>query len=75
MWCIEIIFGKEEEMKRVVLSLCVLMLTMMGVANGDVPYVPGDPVADFTLNDAYGTPVSLFDFAGKVIVINFWADW
>jgi peroxiredoxin Q/BCP len=51
------------------------MLTMTGVASGDVPYVPGDPVSDFTLNDAYGTPVSLSDFEGKVIVINFWADW
>lgn len=30
---------------------------------------------DFTLNDSNGNPVSLADFRGRVLVINFWATW
>lgn len=32
-------------------------------------------VPDFTLNDLDGHPVSLNDFAGKVVLINVWATW
>jgi cytochrome c biogenesis protein CcmG/thiol:disulfide interchange protein DsbE len=30
---------------------------------------------DFTLNDASGKPVTLSDFRGKVVLLNFWATW
>jgi len=30
---------------------------------------------DFTVFDADGNPVNLFDFAGKPVVLNFWATW
>ena len=30
---------------------------------------------DFTVKDAGGNPVSLSDFLGKPVVINFWASW
>jgi peroxiredoxin len=30
---------------------------------------------DFTLKDAQGKRVSLSDFKGKVVVLNFWATW
>lgn len=35
------------------------------------------PVAapDFTVEDADGNPVSLSDFVGKPVVVNFWASW
>ena len=62
-------------MKQVVLALCALMLSVVGVADAEVPYVVGDPIADFTLNDAYGTPVSLYDYQNTVILLDFWADW
>lgn len=32
-------------------------------------------VPDFTLNDLNGKPVSLHDFKGKIVLINFWATW
>ena len=35
----------------------------------------GTPAPDFTLNDLDGAPVSLKDFRGKVLVVNFWATW
>jgi len=35
----------------------------------------GDQVPDFTLRNDDGTPVSLKDFRGKIVVLNFWASW
>jgi cytochrome oxidase Cu insertion factor (SCO1/SenC/PrrC family) len=65
---------KEERMKRLALALCGLMLIVGATADAEIPYVVGDPIADFTLNDAYGTPVSLYDFENTVILLNFWTD-
>lgn len=61
-------------MRTAALALCVLMLTVVATADAEIPYVVGDPIADFTLNDAYGTPVSLYDFENMVILVNFWTD-
>lgn len=36
---------------------------------------PGQPAPDFTLNQADGTPLTLSDLRGKVVVIDFWASW
>lgn len=33
------------------------------------------PAADFTLNDLDGNKVSLSDFRGRPVVLNFWATW
>lgn len=38
------------------------------------PTFVGDTITDFTLNDAQGTPVSLYDFQDMVILLNFWTD-
>ena len=35
----------------------------------------GGPAADFTLEDLEGNKVSLSDFEGKKIFLNFWATW
>jgi cytochrome c biogenesis protein CcmG/thiol:disulfide interchange protein DsbE len=35
----------------------------------------GDEAPDFTLNDLDGNPVSLSDFRGLPVVVNFWATW
>lgn len=35
----------------------------------------GDTMDDFTLLDVDGVPVSLYDFAGDIIVVNFFATW
>lgn len=34
-----------------------------------------DSSSDFTLNDISGNEVSLSDFTGKIVVLNFWATW
>jgi peroxiredoxin len=37
---------------------------------------PGNPAPTFTLNTLMsGTPVSLADFRGKKVLVNFWASW
>ena len=33
------------------------------------------PAPSFSLTDASGTPVSLADYRGKVVLLNFWATW
>jgi peroxiredoxin len=46
-----------------------------------IPAVPspapvmGAPMLDFTLDDLDGTPVSLSDYAGRIVFLNFWATW
>ncbi|MDR4482112.1 MAG: TlpA disulfide reductase family protein [Nitrospirales bacterium] len=35
----------------------------------------GSPAPDFRLMDMKGKPVSLSDFKGKVVLLNFWATW
>lgn len=35
----------------------------------------GHPAPDFTLVDLEGEPVSLSDFRGKPVILNFWATW
>lgn len=61
-------------MKSSVVALCVLLLTLVGAGQSEAAYEVGDPVADFTLNDASGTPVSLSDYEGMVVWLVFWTD-
>lgn len=35
----------------------------------------GNPAPDFTLKDLDGKQVSLSDYHGKIVLINFWATW
>ena len=52
---------------------------MLRDASGNAPqYVSplkGKPAPDFTLQDLSGKKVSLADFKGKALLINFWATW
>jgi thiol-disulfide isomerase/thioredoxin len=36
---------------------------------------PGMPAPEFTQNDRDGNPLSLSDFKGKYVLIDFWASW
>ena len=37
--------------------------------------VPGQPALPFTAKDMEGNEISLSDYRGKVVLINFWATW
>ena len=49
------------------------------IGNGQTGLPPapevGRPAPDFTLTDLEGNSVTLSDFRGKVVFINFWATW
>ena len=49
-------------------SLGALILAANNTANGR-------PAPNFTINDVAGKPVSLSDFKGKYVLIDFWASW
>jgi thiol-disulfide isomerase/thioredoxin len=42
---------------------------------GELTEVPDGPKLEFSLPDIVGQQRSLDDFAGKVLVVNFWASW
>ncbi len=50
----------------------VILLCLFAFAPVFGAYQVGDTVADFTLSDAYGNPVTFSDFEGQVVLINFW---
>ena len=35
----------------------------------------GQPAVQFSMNDSLGNPVALSSFAGKVLLVDFWASW
>lgn len=47
---------------------------VIGVSYGQAAYHVGDHVNNFTLYDSQGQSVSLYDYEGSVILINFWQD-
>jgi peroxiredoxin len=49
----------------------VVALEMPGKGEG----VEGTSAGNFTLNDVEGNQVSLSDFRGKTVLLNFWATW
>ncbi len=67
-------------------SICLLVLSAGWIWISRVPeadqlqtkeFVPqkGFQAPDFTLSDAQGEPVSLSDFLGKPVLVNYWASW
>ncbi len=54
------------------LALCGLMAAVLVAAPAQAQYQVGDTVADFTLNDSNGTPVSLFDYKNRVVWLDLW---
>ena len=56
-------------------ALIILLLAMIAGCNrGSHPSLVGNPAPDFTVQDA-DHKVSLHDFRGKTVVLNFWATW
>lgn len=46
-----------------------------GVAHGVESPLLNKPAPDFQLNDLEGKPISLQDYRGTVVVLDFWASW
>ncbi len=56
-------------------ALAALFAIVATVSGASAFYEVGDEVQDFTLLTPTGEAVSLSDFAGDVILINFFATW
>lgn len=52
----------------------VLLLLMFSAESLAAPYESDEPV-DFTLQRLHGEELSLSDFRGKWVVVNYWATW
>ena len=58
---------------RTMIFTAVIFLLILGVAGpASALYVVGDHVADFTLPNAYGQQISLYDYQDRIIVMPFW---
>jgi peroxiredoxin len=62
--------------KLLLLGFVVLFVVFFSRRDGPTRAVAlGDPAPGFTLTGDDGQPVSLTDFQGKIVVLNFWASW
>ena len=75
---------KEIHMKRILIigiTLLTIGITAFSLINEKEPKENKSPTAekdypiDFSLEDKDGNKLSLSDYEGKVVVLNFWASW
>lgn len=58
------------------LAVALGVVAIAWFARGRVqPVVAGYPSPDFEVLDAQGSPVSLADYRGRVVLLNIWATW
>lgn len=50
-------------------------VSLPGAVTSPYKFTAGMPAPEFTLQSAEGSQVSLADFRGKKVVVNFWATW
>ncbi len=78
-------------MKRLGIAVLVVVVAVIGYRTARLGRASGPPAplvrpeqmvepkrpeaADFTLKDLEGNPVTLSDFKGKVVLVDFWATW
>jgi cytochrome c biogenesis protein CcmG/thiol:disulfide interchange protein DsbE len=61
-------------MRRFTRWLAIAALLAAGCDRGDHPAMVGSPAPDFTIHDGMRT-VTLSQFRGKPVMLNFWATW
>lgn len=73
--------GYREYLGKSVRGLLILAGLLLGVVlsvSAQSPLAPiavGKPARDFSLTLLSGEKVTLSDFRGKVLLLNFWASW
>jgi len=58
-----------------VVALLVLGCVHVNAQNTSSLISVGKPASDFTINSVAGKPISLKDYRGKYLLIDFWASW
>jgi peroxiredoxin len=65
-------------MKRFTLVLLPMIILLFVCANAEKASIFGEnssPAPDFTAKDLKGREISLSNYSGKVVFLNFWATW
>ena len=70
----ETLFGQEPAALEQVPASAGTTVVAQPSGTSDRPEV-GEPAPNFTLADLEGNEVSLADFRGQPVIINFWATW
>ena len=66
----------KTNMPTVVILLGIVLVYPMAIAGGLMNKIPGGAgAANFTLMSAHGQDISLSDYRGKFVLLNFWATW
>jgi len=65
---------KMKKLTTLFTSLTFILLALISINNA-IDAAANDVAPDFTLTDLDGKTITLADFEGKVIFVNFWATW
>lgn len=70
-------YMSERRVKStLVMLLCVGAFNPVAIANGLMHKMPANSSAtNFTLMSTHGNDISLSDYRGKFVLLNFWATW
>lgn len=66
---------KRKSNTQIALLFFNIILLFCLVSSANAQYAVGDTVDNFTLNSINNTSVSLYDYQGDVILLNFFATW
>ncbi|KPL06949.1 hypothetical protein AMJ86_06480 [bacterium SM23_57] len=58
--------------RTIIIAAVIFLLFLFMVTPAGAVYLVGDHVNDFTLPDAYGNQVSLYDYQDRVVALVFW---
>jgi len=61
--------------RRIKILVLVLGIFMFGACSNAGAVKTGEKAIEFTLNDINGNRINLADYNGKVVVLDFFADW
>jgi len=67
--------GSNMKKNKIIASVAAVAFIVFGVFMIGTTSVSAQEAPDFTLTDIEGNQVSLSDFKGKVILLDFWATW
>jgi cytochrome oxidase Cu insertion factor (SCO1/SenC/PrrC family) len=66
--------GNSMKSNATIFSFLLCLILVLPFASM-AQYALGDSVTNFTLNDLDGNSVSLSDFAGQIVLLNFFTTW
>jgi peroxiredoxin len=65
---------KSNSLSVALVTILVLTVSLSN-AGGLMDKIPSTEASNFTLMSAQGTDISLSDYEGKFVLLNFWATW